>query len=110
VNVRAVKGGGMYGDMYLGKTVRWYYSKDSNHIICYRGSGNKVPRTDGSYPIMDLPKEFPKDMDYDWYIRETYDLLMDIGVIARPPVVKKTRAKKTPTVDKDLEAMGYILK
>lgn len=80
VNVRAVKGGGMYGNMYLGKTVRWYYSKDSNHIISYRGSGNKVPRTDGSYPAMNLPEKFPEDMDYDWYIRESIKMLKDIGV------------------------------
>lgn len=94
ISTRTVRGGGIYGDMYLGKVVRWYYSTDSNNIITYRTSGNKVPRTDGCYPIMDLPKEFPADMNYEWYEAECIELLMDVGLIARPPVVKKTRAKK----------------
>ena len=91
LSTRTVKGGGFYGDLFLGKVVRWYYSTDSNHIITYRTSGNKVPRTDGCYPIMNLPKFFPEDVNYEWYDNECVELLMDVGVIARPPVVKKPR-------------------
>lgn len=94
ISARTVRGGGLYGDLYLGKVVRWYYSTDSAHHIHYRTSGNKVPRTDGSYPIMNLPKEYPQDVDYAWYDNDCVELLMDLGVVARPPVVKKTRAKK----------------
>ena len=94
LSTRTVKGGGFYGDLFLGKVVRWYYSRDSNHIITYRTSGNKVPRTDGSYPIMELPEQLPEDINYAWYDNECVELLMDVGVIARPPVVKRTRAKK----------------
>ena len=94
ISTRTVRGGGFYGDMYLGKVVRWYYSKDSQHNIHYRTSGNKVPRTDGCYPIMDLLPHFPQDVNYAWYDKECVELLMDVGMISRPPIVKRTRIKK----------------
>lgn len=95
VSVRTVKGGGVYPgtNSYLGKVVRWVYSTKSTSTINYRVSGNKVPKTDGAYPFMQLPEEFPDHIDYDRYIAEANELLMDIGIIERPPVVKKTRRK-----------------
>jgi hypothetical protein len=80
---------------YLGKVVRWFYGTGETGTINYVKSGNKVPRTDGCVPLMDLPIDFPNNVDYNWYVNETKDLLMDIGLVARPPVVKKTRSKKT---------------
>jgi hypothetical protein len=94
VTVRTVKGGGVYAGQYLGKVARWFYGTDSLGTINYVKSGNKVPRTDGCIPLMDLPIDFPSNVDYNWYVNETKDLLMDIGLVARPPVVKKSRAKK----------------
>lgn len=94
VSVRTVRGGGIYDGGYLGKVVRWVYSTKSRGTFNYRISGNKVPRTDGAYPVMDLPLDFPDHIDYNWYENECNDLLMDLGVIKRPPIVKKTRAKK----------------
>jgi hypothetical protein len=94
VTVRTVKGGGVYAGQYLGKVVRWFYGTDSLGTINYVKSGNKVPRTDGCVPLMDLPLDFPNNVDYNWYVNETKDLLMDIGLVKRPPVIKKTRAKK----------------
>lgn len=93
VSVRTVKGGGIYDGRYLGKVVRWVYSTDSRGTINYRISGNKVPRTDGCYPVMDLPEVFPEHIDYNWYQNDCNELLMDLGVVARPPVVRKTRKK-----------------
>ena len=29
---------------------------------------------------MKLPQEIPKDIDYTWYVNETYDILRDLGV------------------------------
>lgn len=29
---------------------------------------------------MDLPAEFPKDLDYTWYENECYEMLKDLGV------------------------------
>jgi DNA polymerase elongation subunit (family B) len=97
VTVRTVKGGGVWNfdGEYLGKVVRWYYATGSEvGTINYIKSGNKVPRTDGCIPLMDLPIDFPNNVDYNFYINEVKDLLMDIGLVARPPVVKKSRAKK----------------
>lgn len=93
VSVRTVKGGGIYDGYYLGKVVRWVYSTKSRGTINYKTSGNKVPRTDGCYPVMDLPEEFPDHINYEWYETECKELLMDLGVVKRPPVVKRTRKK-----------------
>jgi hypothetical protein len=65
---------------YLGKVVRWYYAKDSQGVITYVGSGNKVPKTDGCMPLMTLPKTLPADIDYQWYVTEAKSLLTDLGV------------------------------
>lgn len=81
VTIRSVKGGGIYDGEYLGKAVRWYYSTDSRGTITYRTSGNKVPRTEGCKPCMNLPDELPSDIDYNWYIKEAYSHLADIGVL-----------------------------
>jgi len=96
LTTRAVRGGGRwtYDASYLGKTVRWYYGIGDVGTIHYVGSGNKVPRTDGAVPCMDLPVDFPTNIDYNFYFNEVNDLLMDIGMLVRPPVVKKTRSKK----------------
>lgn len=64
---------------YLGKVVRWYYSKDSSGYICYTSNKNKVPTTDGSLPVMDIPDHFPKDIDYYRYRDDTIKILSSIG-------------------------------
>ena len=43
-------------------------------------NGNKIPKTDGAQLCMKLPQEIPKDIDYAWYVNETYDILRDLGV------------------------------
>lgn len=96
LTTRAVRGGGLWNfdGSYLGKTVRWYYGTGETGTINYVKSGNKVPRSDGAVPCMNLPVDFPNNVDYNFYIREVDELLMDIGLKERPPVVKKTRSKK----------------
>lgn len=64
---------------YLGKSIRWYYAKGEKGAIVYANSGNKVPRTEGAMPLMDLPKEFPQDVDTNWYITECEKILTEIG-------------------------------
>lgn len=64
---------------FLGKCIRWYYGKDVGGEIIYARSGNKVPRSDGAQPLMDLPDAFPTDIDYEWYIAEAEKILQDIG-------------------------------
>lgn len=78
LNVRTVAGGAVFGDEYLGKVVRWYYSTNGEKIT-YQKNGNKVPKSDGSMPMMTLT-DFPKDVDYERYIQESMTILETLGV------------------------------
>lgn len=82
VTVRNVKGGGEKNGIYLGKVVRWYYAKGETGYIAYMASGNKVAKTDGAFPCMDLPNEFPDNIDYQWYVKEATDMLYDCGALS----------------------------
>lgn len=85
VSVRLVRGGGVkvWGDgrpaEYLGKTVRWYYGYDAPGEIVYAKNGNKVPRSEGAIPCMELPKRIPNDLDHTWYVAKAEEMLRDIG-------------------------------
>lgn len=78
--VRTVNGGAECNGVRLGKAIRWYYGKDSQNVITYIKNGNKVPKSDGSIPLMDLPANFPDDVDYQYYIDSTIGYLKDLGV------------------------------
>ena len=88
VTVRNVKGGSEKNRVYLGKVVRWVYTKNSKGTINYVSSGNKVPKSDGAKPLMDLPNEFPSDINYQWYIDKTISILYDIGYLSKPTQMK----------------------
>lgn len=75
VSVRTVKGGAVKDGVYLGKAIRWYYASDEKGEIVYASSGNKVPKSDGARPLMQIPSEFPDDVDYDYYEKETLKML-----------------------------------
>jgi hypothetical protein len=80
VTVRTVKGGAFkegYG--YLGKSIRWYYARGEAEPIIYAQSGNKVPKSDGAKPLMELPESLPDDIDYNRYAEEAHSMLCDIG-------------------------------
>lgn len=81
VKVRQVKGGAVWRGQELGKATRFYYSGDIPECEClrYALNGNKVPMSDGARPLMDLPDEFPYDVDYYRYIQSANQLLKDIG-------------------------------
>lgn len=83
VAVKNVKGGGEKGGYYLGKVVRWYYARNEPGFIAYTGSGNKVAKSDNAKPVMDLPDEFPIDINYDWYMHEATKMLYDCGYLRR---------------------------
>ena len=80
VSARTVKGGGVYEGNYLGKMVRWYYSTASKGCISYKTNGNKVPKTDGCKPMMDLTSDIPDDLDLIWYFDEAIEALKNLGV------------------------------
>jgi len=79
--VRTVNGGAEKDGEYLGKVVRWYYS-GSDTAIHYVKNGNKVPKSDGATPLMDLTGATVENMDinYSWYINEAERNLKRLGV------------------------------
>lgn len=78
VSVRTVAGGAVKDGEFLGKSIRWYYAVNETGEIIAANTGNKVPRSIGARPLMQLPAEFPPDVDYDWYIKEAERILHDI--------------------------------
>ena len=76
--VRSVTGGAIWRGQEIGKAVRWYYSTDGEPIT-YKKNGNKVPKTDGAAPLMDLPSCPPADLDRAWYIAEANAMLESLG-------------------------------
>jgi hypothetical protein len=99
VTVINVQGGGTWRGEYLGKVVRYYWSTDGDEIIkgkAHASTGNfpKVSKTDGCRPLMELTGEFPDDIDYQRYIDQAKEALMDIGYDDRPPPIKPLRIYK----------------
>lgn len=88
VCVKNVRGGGHKDGVYLGKVVRWYYARGEHGCISYILSGNKVATTDGAKPLMDMPTEFPTDIDYEWYINKAVEILFECGYYKKEKVVK----------------------
>ena len=99
VTVVNVKGGGTWGGEYLGKVVRYYWAHGGEPILYKEphpttGNFKKVSKSEGCRPLMDLPDEFPSDVDYDRYVAAAREVLMDIGYDDRPPPVKALRIFK----------------
>lgn len=80
--VRNVTGGAVWQDEYLGKAVRFYYSKDVDPETCirYAKNGNKVPVSDGCRPMMQLTDKVPSDMDRQRYVSMAKDALEEFGL------------------------------
>ena len=79
---KVLKPGMSYDDsaaVYLGKAVRFYRSTDSLGALHYKDSLNKVPKSDGCKPLMELPEDFPDDVDFGSYVRAARQMLYDIG-------------------------------
>lgn len=77
--VRKVNGGAEKDGEFIGKIIRWYYAKNVSGQIKYIATGNAVPKSEGAKPLMDLPHEFPSDVDFDWYVEQAEDTLEKIG-------------------------------
>jgi hypothetical protein len=79
--MRSVPDGAVKDGEYLGKQIRWYYSiNEREKEIIKSHNGHKVGRSDGARPLMELPNQFPEDVDYDWYLEESKSILKKIGV------------------------------
>jgi hypothetical protein len=83
IHVRRVTGGAEFHNKYLGKVVRWYYSKNGDKIVYSKNckkSGDKVAKSNDAMPIMQL-SAFPEDIAYDKYIEESISILEEIGYL-----------------------------
>lgn len=83
VTVRRVTGGASWRGENIGKAIRYYYatSVPSDEIIRYVKNGNKVPMSEGTRPLMQLPDAFPADIDYDVYLVAAERLLCEVGYL-----------------------------
>lgn len=77
-----------WNNVSQGKILRFYKSnrKDAASIIRRElGTGKEttVPDSDGCVPVPDLPEEFPKDMNFAWYVERAKSTLV---TITRPKV------------------------
>jgi hypothetical protein len=81
--LRKVNGGGVWRGQYLGRAVRFYLSTSVSQSECiqYSTNSNRVPKSAGAMPLMDLPKTFPTDVDYAAYIAEAEYLLVGVGYV-----------------------------
>ena len=69
----------------------------SKLLACHESTGNfkKIPKTEGAIECMDLPDEFPSDIDYAKYIEETTEILRDLGYFGEiKPPQKRIRITK----------------
>lgn len=80
VFVKRVNGGALYNGEVIGKAIRWYYSTEVKGVIRESKSGRAVGDSQGAKPCLQLPSDFPDDMDYARYVQESYAILEDIGL------------------------------
>jgi hypothetical protein len=79
--VRQVKGGAKWRGELLGKAVRFYLSTSaaSDECIHYNINNNRVPKSAGAKPLMQLPDTFPDDVCYRSYLVAAEKLLCEVG-------------------------------
>lgn len=82
VMLRKVTGGAVWREQKLGKAVRFYYSTEvgPDETINYAKNSNKVPQSDGAKPCLDLPDEFPSDVDFERYIGMALMVFKQVGI------------------------------
>lgn len=86
LTVRRVTGGAVDQDgVEIGTALRWYYSKEVSGGFKYKKNGNSVPQTIGAKTMMELLPYVPHDINYDYYVREAYAILQDVGVKSDDP-------------------------
>ena len=87
VTLRRVNNGAMKDGVSLGRAIRWYYASGIDGAIHDKINNYTVPRTEGAKPILDLPDQFPSDVNFDWYIEEANSILQAIGAVQPEEVV-----------------------
>lgn len=100
ITVIRVTKGATWNGRYLGKVVRYYWSKKGAEILESQpnpktGNYKKVPKTEGSMECMTLPSGLPDDIDYDRYVAETEVILKELGYFGEVlPAEKRIRITK----------------
>jgi len=108
ISARNVTGGGVQGEEYLGKVVRWYQTTDKTLPgITYgpgKKEGDRVAKTEGARSCMVLKNKqaHPADLDYTWYLKEAISIAINVGcsaylspeelaLVEKPAKVKRQR-------------------
>lgn len=79
LSVRQVRGGGVFRGKPFGRIARFYIGIHSTDCLQYAKNGNKVSNSDNAELCLDLPKDIPADLNYQFYIDYANRLLYDIG-------------------------------
>lgn len=81
LTARTVAGGAHKDGEYVGKVVRWYQSTETSTPINYINKNKKVGKSLGGIPLMVLPKDksIPDDLDWNFYIQQSYSMLRDLA-------------------------------
>lgn len=80
------RGGAMKDGEYIGKVIRWYHSTETTTPFYTKKpkkghtQGSIIGSTQGGRPMMNLLSKIPRDLDYEWYIREAEHMLNLLGV------------------------------
>lgn len=77
--VRKVNGGALFRDCEIGNVARWIKSS-TGECIKRSSNWNKVSNSDDAFLIPRMDIDFPeKEIDYDWYINQSYKILLNLG-------------------------------
>lgn len=79
-----IKGGGMLDDVEYGKVMRWYIARGRTGRVTDM-EGKNIADSQGAREVMTLPECAPQDIDFEWYYREAYATLDDIGAEFEEP-------------------------
>ncbi len=100
VTVIKVTKGATWKGRYLGKVIRYYWSKNGEEVYESKpnpktGNFKKVAKTEGAAECMTLPAALPHDIDYDRYVAETETVLKELGYFGEMlPPEKRVRITK----------------
>lgn len=85
LTLKKVTGGANKDGEPLGATVRWYRSTATDTPISKNklkkdGTPEKVGSSECGMPLMNLPDEFPEDLDIAWYAQEAQQIIEQVKV------------------------------
>ncbi|HNC89635.1 MAG TPA: hypothetical protein PL000_11830 [Anaerolineales bacterium] len=71
------------GGVPFGRVARWYYTTKDLPPITQVNNGNQVAKSEGAKLCLTLPSKLPPDLNKNWYIKEAYEMLKDMGVTVK---------------------------